>query len=124
MLALDRGRGMTDISRCMQDGYSTAGSPGTGLGAITRLADNMRIYSRPGQGCAIMARFRRPPVRGPEPGSGAVLAPYPGEQVCGDNWAFSDGPGRHDHVLVDGAGHGVEAARAADVAVQTFAAAR
>ena len=51
-----------------QDGYSTAGSPGTGLGAIARLADTVRIYSRPGQGCAIMARFveRRRPRR-PDP---------------------------------------------------------
>ena len=43
LLALDRGSGMTDVGRCMDDGYSTAGSPGTGLGAIARLADDLRI---------------------------------------------------------------------------------
>ena len=54
VLALDRGRGMTDIARCMNDGYSTAGGQGTGLGAIERLADDLRIYSRPGLGSAIL----------------------------------------------------------------------
>src|SRR5690349_14956687 len=28
LLAIDRGRGMTDVERCMTDGYSTAGTPG------------------------------------------------------------------------------------------------
>ncbi len=50
---------MADVGRCMDDGYSTAGSPGNGLGAIARLADDVRIYSRPGLGSAIMVRFFR-----------------------------------------------------------------
>jgi anti-sigma regulatory factor (Ser/Thr protein kinase) len=120
LLALDRGSGMTDTNRCMQDGYSTAGSPGTGLGAIARLADTTRIYSRPGQGCAVMARFAGPPTRATRALLGAVLAPYPGEPVCGDNWAWSDAARGRTIMLVDGSGHGVEAARAADIAVQTF----
>ena len=120
LLALDRGNGMTDTNRCMQDGYSTAGSPGTGLGAVARLADTTRIYSRPGQGCAVMARFAGPPTRGTRALLGAVLAPYPGEPVCGDNWAWSDAARGRTIMLVDGSGHGVEAARAADTAVQTF----
>ena len=57
VLALDRGSGMASPDRCMEDGYSTAGSPGNGLGAIERLADTVRTYTRPGQGVAIMARF-------------------------------------------------------------------
>ena len=35
IISLDDGPGM-DVQRCLQDGYSTAGSPGTGLGAIHR----------------------------------------------------------------------------------------
>src|SRR5271170_6919177 len=31
MLAIDRGQGMQDVERCMRDGYSTSGTPGTGL---------------------------------------------------------------------------------------------
>jgi len=33
IVAIDRGPGMADIDKCMADGFSTRGSPGTGLGA-------------------------------------------------------------------------------------------
>lgn len=122
VLALDRGRGMADFGRCMEDGYSTAGSPGTGLGAIKRLTDEMRAYSRPGLGTAIMVRILHRPGTGRGMLAGAVLAPYPGEQVCGDNWAFSHPQAGPTLLLADGAGHGVDAARAAEAAIQTFAA--
>jgi anti-sigma regulatory factor (Ser/Thr protein kinase) len=121
LLALDRGSGMTDVARCMDDGYSTAGSPGNGLGAVARLADDVRIYSRPGLGTAIMVRFLRKAGRDEHRTQlGAAVAPYPGEQVCGDNWAFRETAQGRTVVVADGAGHGVEAARAADLAVQAF----
>ena len=121
LLALDRGDGMTDVSRCMDDGYSTAGSPGNGLGAVARLADDIRIYSRPGLGSAIMVRFFQQTARAANSTLiGAAVAPYPGELVCGDNWAFSDTAEGRTLLVADGAGHGVEAARAADLAVQIF----
>jgi len=134
ILALDRGRGMPDVGRCMDDGYSTSGSPGTGLGAVARLADDVRIYSRPGLGSVIMARFL-----GEAPGAlthrsgmgpghdghrtlfGAAVAPYPGEQVCGDRWSFSETAKGRTLVMADGAGHGIEAARAANTVAQIFA---
>jgi anti-sigma regulatory factor (Ser/Thr protein kinase) len=121
LLALDRGPGMSDPGRCMQDGYSTAGSPGTGLGAIGRLADRVRIYTRPGQGCAVLVRFIAPNAGG---GGrtliGAALAPYPGEVVNGDSWSWRDTKAGCTLMLADGSGHGAEAARAAECAVQTF----
>src|SRR5262245_25494126 len=33
VLILDKGPGMVDPARCLRDGFSTAGTPGTGLGA-------------------------------------------------------------------------------------------
>ena len=48
LLALDRGPGMRDVAACLRDGYSTAGSPGTGLGAIAAPRDAFDIYSRAG----------------------------------------------------------------------------
>ena len=51
---------------------------------------------------------------------GAVLAPYPGEPVCGDNWAWRDTRCGRTVMLVDGSGHGTEAARAAELAARTF----
>ena len=47
--------------RCLADGYSSAGSPGTGLGAIRRLADAFEIYSVTGMGQSLWARLRADP---------------------------------------------------------------
>jgi anti-sigma regulatory factor (Ser/Thr protein kinase) len=121
LLALDRGKGMTDVGRCMADGYSTAGSPGNGLGAIARLADDLQIYSRPGLGTAIMARFLQYAAgRVRRTLLGSALAAYPGEKICGDGWAFDETENFRTIMLADGAGHGAEAARAAQIAVQAF----
>src|SRR3954462_5330081 len=38
IIALDAGPGMEDVRRCMEDGFSTGGTPGTGLGAVRRLS--------------------------------------------------------------------------------------
>src|SRR5579862_35678 len=85
-VALDRGRGMADVERCLRDGYSTAGTPGNGLGAVSRQADIFSVYSRPNEGTAVLARF----VTGPPAEGGLLLGTavmnYPGEQVCGDGW--------------------------------------
>src|SRR5262249_58644541 len=59
LLALDTGPGMANVGQCLQDGYSTTGSHGTGLGAITRLATLSDLYSVPGQGTALLARVVR-----------------------------------------------------------------
>ncbi len=122
VLALDRGKGMADVGRCMEDGYSTAGSPGNGLGAIGRLADDVQVYSRSELGSAIMVRILQRPANNRHGAQlGAVLAPYPGEQVCGDNWSFMQSKAGPTIMLVDGSGHGVEAARAAKIATEIFA---
>jgi anti-sigma regulatory factor (Ser/Thr protein kinase) len=54
MVAVDRGPGMRDVTACMRDGMSSAGSPGTGLGAIRRLASTFDLHSCPA-GTAILA---------------------------------------------------------------------
>ena len=41
----------------LRDGHSTAGTLGIGLGAIRRLADFCDLYSVPGHGTALVARF-------------------------------------------------------------------
>ena len=57
ILALDRGPGMGNLNRALQDGHSTAGSSGTGLGAIGRMASEFDIQSKPGKGTALVARI-------------------------------------------------------------------
>lgn len=121
VLALDRGPGMADVERCIADGYSTAGSPGNGLGAILRQSDQVQLYSRPGRGTAMMVRFlMQAPHTPPAVVVGAVVAPYPGETVCGDRWTMGLAESGRTLLVADGSGHGIEAARAADTAARVF----
>jgi anti-sigma regulatory factor (Ser/Thr protein kinase) len=121
ILALDRGPGIADLSRALSDGYSTAGSPGTGLGAIRRLSERFDIHSLPGLGTALVAEVwaaPRPAATGLE--VGAVSAPCAGEDVCGDGWAVVSRPAGARLLVVDGLGHGPIAAEAARAAVGIF----
>jgi anti-sigma regulatory factor (Ser/Thr protein kinase) len=122
LLGLDQGPGMADLSQCLRDGYSTTGSPGTGLGAIERLSQRFEIYSRPDQGTAVFAQLwpdsRLPTSQRLEFGS--LVIPKPGETECGDAWCYTE---RVEGVLVlgiDGLGHGLGAARAAAEACRVF----
>ena len=123
LMALDQGAGMENVGKCLADGYSTAGSPGTGLGAIARQSDRLAVFSRPGLGTAVMARLILEPAAKPPSGTefGVVSAPHPAETVCGDHWAFGTGKAGRTVLVVDGSGHGPEAARAARLATQLFA---
>ena len=62
IFALDKGPGIANVAEAMQDGYSTAGSSGTGIGAISRLSDFFDIYSAPGMGTAILTRLWATPL--------------------------------------------------------------
>ena len=91
VLALDKGPGIDDVARSMEDGYSTVGTPGTGLGAIRRQADIFDIYSRPGAGAVVMARVfgeDGAPRADTDGELGVVVIPYPGEFECGDSLGF------------------------------------
>jgi anti-sigma regulatory factor (Ser/Thr protein kinase) len=123
VLALDQGPGMPDVGRSLQDGHSTTGTAGTGLGAISRLSDDFQIQSAPGLGTALLARlWSRPPPRPPQPRLrvGVVSVPKPGEEVCGDGWAASRLPGQVRFLVVDGLGHGEGAAEASRAAARAF----
>jgi len=126
VLAIDRGGGMADVAECFRDGYSTAGSQGTGLGAVKRLASLVDVYTiRPG-GTAIVARVSAPARRGARPQAlevGAVSVPKTGEEVCGDGFAVADDQELPAVMVVDGLGHGLGAADAARLAGRAFEAA-
>jgi anti-sigma regulatory factor (Ser/Thr protein kinase) len=120
VLALDRGSGMANITECMRDGFSTAGSPGTGLGALSRLSGDFRILSHPGKGTALRFTVGARPeacLRSSAVSMGAVCVPKAGETACGDGWALLRYGAVHTLLVVDGLGHGIEAAAAANAAI-------
>ncbi|NML16872.1 SpoIIE family protein phosphatase [Azohydromonas caseinilytica] len=127
LLALDRGPGMADVGACLADGFSSAGTAGNGLGAVRRLAQRFHVASWPGRGTAVFACFVRSGSpeevgRGTHDDTLAGLSvPKPGEQACGDGWAaHDDADGRRTVFMVDGLGHGTEAAVAANEALAQF----
>jgi serine/threonine-protein kinase RsbT len=56
VVAEDDGPGIRDVSRAMQDGYSTSGGLGLGLPGARRLMDEFEVVSAPGQGTRITMR--------------------------------------------------------------------
>ena len=122
IIAIDRGPGMGSPEAAMRDGYSTAGSPGTGLGAMRRLASTFDIYSAPGKGCALRMTLWTPASgEHSEPLQlGAVCVPKPGEEVCGDAWFVKTATGRFTVLVADGLGHGVDAGIAAEAAADVL----
>lgn len=125
LLFLDRGPGMRDVARCLADGHSTAGTPGTGLGAASRQSDVFEIHSVPGRGTAILSRVwsRQPPHTPAERGAfqvGGVSLPVAGETQCGDSWNAAEvGPALRV-IVADGLGHGPLASEASEEAVEVF----
>lgn len=124
ILTLDSGAGIRNVSQAISDGYSTAGSPGTGLGAVRRLSSELDIYSHAAGGTAVLAKFlssRRAAVQRTQAMDvGAVRLPMPNESECGDAWAVGQDGDRWLGMVVDGLGHGVFASEVAEQAVRTF----
>lgn len=123
LIAVDRGPGIRDVAAALADGHSTAGSPGTGLGAIRRLADMFDMHTTEGRGTVIVARLGRKRRLVPRAGGlefAGVSLPKSGETVCGDAWSVRfDSEGAYAAV-VDGLGHGMFAAEAAHAALGAF----
>jgi anti-sigma regulatory factor (Ser/Thr protein kinase) len=124
VLALDKGKGMADVGLSLEDGYSTAGTAGQGLGAMSRLAAALQIYSSPSRGTALLARVARESPTAARSSSdyvlGAVSLAMAGETRCGDAWSVDFTPQRSIYIVADGLGHGPSAAEAAQEAVRVF----
>jgi anti-sigma regulatory factor (Ser/Thr protein kinase) len=120
ILSIDKGPGIHNFNRAFEDGFSTAGSPGNGLGAVARLSAEHFCYSFPGRGTIIGARVTS---GGTPPDNqyfevGAICCPIKGEEECGDSWVVIAGQTGIRAVVVDGLGHGPLAAEASEAAIR------
>jgi anti-sigma regulatory factor (Ser/Thr protein kinase) len=122
VLAIDNGPGIADLAISIQDGVSTAGTAGTGLGALHRQSDEFDVWTMPGRGAAFFMRLWRgsPPPHPCGVEVGALCVPMAGEEACGDGWAVHCDLDGATLLGVDGLGHGPEAAKAAQAAVHAL----
>ena len=125
LLALDRGSGIADLEAAFRDGHSGADSAGYGLGALRRLSDQFDIHSVIDGGTAVLARVssRQPTARPRRPALlevGVLRVARRGERRCGDACGTLAEPVQHALCLIDGLGHGDDAADAAEQVLAAF----
>jgi anti-sigma regulatory factor (Ser/Thr protein kinase) len=124
ILSLDSGPGVANFHECLRDGHSTAGTAGTGLGAVKRASQVFATHSQPGIRTALLSEVWADPSDFSAGGHwrcGAVSVTMPGELVCGDSWAEQYGPPDVIRLMMaDGLGHGEFAAEASARAMEIF----
>ena len=116
VLALDKGPGIPDLGRALEDGYSTSGTAGNGLGAVQRLSTHFDVYTLAQRGTCVLAEFwakRKAPNLGVPFQVAAVSLAMRKESVCGDGWRSRPCNGTSLFMVVDGLGHGPLASEAA-----------
>ncbi len=131
VLAVDKGAGIADMGRAMRDDGTTSGARRRegGLAGVKRLSNLFDVYSYATQGTAVVAHVGA--TSGADPTCcdaesmahgrlGAVCVPLRGEEESGDGWAIENVAGRTVALLVDGLGHGPQAAIAARAAMAVF----
>lgn len=132
IVSIDEGPGIADLPQSLRDGFSTGGTPGTGLGAVRRLSSSFDIHStRPGGTLCVARVGGTAPAPAPAaarsagavPLLGAICLPAPGETECGDGWIAALDGERLRVLVADGLGHGPEAAKASQAAASGFEAA-
>jgi anti-sigma regulatory factor (Ser/Thr protein kinase) len=133
---VDKGPGIQDTSMAVEDGFTTAGTLGAGLGAIKRMADEFYIFSN------VRSQSRRLPaygrtthgtvlvfrkcVDGPRAPThqkalwGAMTRPASGFEENGDAYIIKRVGDRQLLTMIDGLGHGLGALQAAREAVATI----
>ena len=127
IVSLDKARGVMNLAAAMADGYSTAGSSGTGLGAVRRASASFDLYALPDRGTAILTTIedaapQTPALRAPSRiGVGGICIPKTGEEENGDAWTASLSRDVVTISVADGLGHGPAAATASSAAVRVVA---
>lgn len=127
ILSLDKGRGVTNAAAALRDGFSTAGSSGTGLGAVTRSSSSFDLYALPDRGTAILSTVEDAPPSAPSLHApsriviGGVCVPKSGEDHNGDAWIARLSRDVVTVCVADGLGHGAAASTASTGVVRVLA---
>lgn len=122
IICIDTGPGISNLTRVLQDGFSSNNTMGHGLGSIKRLSDVFDIYSIAGWGTIVLSRIyvkERAKVAPP-----LVIRPIViskgGEETSGDGFFYKSTKDKFKMVLCDGLGHGPEANKAVNEAEKNF----
>ena len=118
ILALDKGHGIDNVALALSDGYSTAGTMGSGMGAMKRLASRFDIFT--GKTGTVVLLEVGDMQRADNVEFAGIAIPFPGERFCGDTWYCHHESERILAMIADGLGHGLGAAEAAEEAVAAF----
>lgn len=119
ILAVDRANGF-DLQACLTDGFSTGGTQGIGLGAVSRQTDVFDVYAD-SRGAVLFTRLYPRQDKTADLRIGISQHSLHNDPACGDIWHLAlDGP-RISVLVIDGLGHGEEAERAARAGEQAFA---
>ena len=121
VIAVDAGPGMDNPSRNFEDGNSSTGTYGVGLGAIKRLAHSVDIFSERGKGTVMSITIwnsNDAPKHSWQ--VGGVCLPLASEDISGDSWKICPTVSGLQILIADGLGHGPQAAEASLLAVKTL----
>lgn len=120
--SIDEGKGIPDVKKAISDGYSTAESLGSGLGAVNRIMDELEIISPyKGKGTYIITK-KWLAEKSPHPVAicplefGAATQPCPGSHFNGDSFVIIRNNKIAVLAVIDGLGHGQFAHKAAQAA--------
>ncbi|WP_419713033.1 ATP-binding protein [Pseudomonas sp. NFX224] len=119
MLAVDRAQGF-DLHACLTDGFSTGGTQGIGLGAVSRQTEVFDVYAD-SRGAVLLTRLYPRQDKAPDRRVGISQHSLHNDPACGDAWHLAFDGARICALVIDGLGHGEEAERAARAGEEAFA---
>jgi len=118
VIAVDRGPGF-NLQAGLEDGFSTRGTQGIGLGSIQRQADVFDVHTD-SRGTVLLTRFYPKASQFKDLPLGVTQHSLRQDPACGDVWGLAiDGP-RISVLVIDGLGHGEDAEAAAMAGADAF----
>ena len=119
MLAVDRAQGF-DVHACLTDGFSTGGTQGIGLGAVSRQTEVFDVYAD-SRGAVLLARLYPRTHKVADLRLGVSQHSLANDPACGDVWHLAIDGANLSALVIDGLGHGEDAEHAGRAGEKAFA---